>query len=447
MPRMIDGAMDSPTSYGSLTRYFVPLALQAISQSLTYPLVAMVAARGEGGAANIAALAQSGAMFFFLYGFATGLITTGMVYAHTAQGLAAFRRLNSIVTAGIMVAHLLCCLPPVSHVIFGVLMGLPPALERPTAFYFMLIFPLSLIFNIRNPAMIVLFNEKATGLAYAATLGRIALTLVFSAVCCAMGLVGLVWAMIAQTIPMIAEAYAFSWFARPFIRKLPDAGGPVASLTEMFNFTMSFSIGKVLMWFSTYLIGAFAARAAAPELMLPVYYAALGLVNPVSFGASRAQALVIGFDGNRRQKRRILDFTYASGIVLGFFPLLFLLPGVCEWYYVTLQKIPYASIPDVRLTALWLVPLPLVVAVRSYAEGRAAVRRKPLAVMAGQGVYLGLAAAVAFFCLDAGMSGNLIGPVALLVGNIFAAIVIGLAIRTEDPPTAFPRTSTQVDGE
>ena len=40
------------TPYRKFLAYFLPLALQAMAQSLTYPLVAMIASRGPGGAVN-----------------------------------------------------------------------------------------------------------------------------------------------------------------------------------------------------------------------------------------------------------------------------------------------------------------------------------------------------------------------------------------------------------
>ena len=47
----------------TLTRFFVPLAIQAISQALSYPLVAMVASRGTGGPLNVAGLAALNVAF------------------------------------------------------------------------------------------------------------------------------------------------------------------------------------------------------------------------------------------------------------------------------------------------------------------------------------------------------------------------------------------------
>ncbi len=70
---------DSRTT-SQLARFFVPLAVQSSSQGLTYPLVAMVASRGEGGPLNLAGLAQSNTLMFMLGTLGFGLIATGMVY-------------------------------------------------------------------------------------------------------------------------------------------------------------------------------------------------------------------------------------------------------------------------------------------------------------------------------------------------------------------------------
>ena len=77
-----------------LTRFFIPLAVQAASQSLCYPLVAMVASRGPGGPLDLAGLAQSNTVLFFLGIFMISLVPTGMVYAQTREGYRRFYRLT-----------------------------------------------------------------------------------------------------------------------------------------------------------------------------------------------------------------------------------------------------------------------------------------------------------------------------------------------------------------
>ena len=115
-----------PPSPRRLTRFFFPLAIQAASQSLCYPLVAMVATRGPGGTLDLAGLAQSNTVLFFLGMFAISLVPTGMVFARTREGYRQFYRvaLAAGICASAVHAHL--CIPQASHILFARLIALPP---------------------------------------------------------------------------------------------------------------------------------------------------------------------------------------------------------------------------------------------------------------------------------------------------------------------------------
>ena len=61
----------------TLTRFFIPLAIQAASQALSYPLVAMVASRGPGGPLNLAGMAQAFTRFMAGRRDVGGIISAG----------------------------------------------------------------------------------------------------------------------------------------------------------------------------------------------------------------------------------------------------------------------------------------------------------------------------------------------------------------------------------
>src|SRR3989339_1581182 len=113
-------------SYRSLTRFFLPLAFQSISQSTTYPLVAMVASHGPGGAVNYAGLIQSNTVMAILSMLGVGLITTGMVFVKSKKSYDNFCSLNRDIMIAVFFIQLICCIPPISHFIFSRLIGLPP---------------------------------------------------------------------------------------------------------------------------------------------------------------------------------------------------------------------------------------------------------------------------------------------------------------------------------
>jgi len=104
-------------TYRTFTGFFLPLAIQAASQALSYPLVAMVASRGPGGPLNLAGLAQSNTVMFFLGMFAISSVTTGMVYAKTREGYQKFCLMIRVTGLVIIGIQAILCIPAVSCMI------------------------------------------------------------------------------------------------------------------------------------------------------------------------------------------------------------------------------------------------------------------------------------------------------------------------------------------
>ena len=134
-----------------LVKFFVPVAVQAASQALCYPLVAMVASRGDGGPLNLAGMAQSYTVMFFLGMFAISSVTTGMVYAKSRQGYQKFQLVTRMTGLGVITAQAVLCIPVVSHFLFGKLIGLPPEIEQPAHITLMSCIPLQFLFFFRIP--------------------------------------------------------------------------------------------------------------------------------------------------------------------------------------------------------------------------------------------------------------------------------------------------------
>ena len=113
---------------GRATRFYIPMLLQAFSQSLTYPLVGAIASRGIFGVDELTAFTQGQIAMFFIGAIGGGLITTGMVFARTKGGYAAFKRLNAYMMAVLVGIQLLCAMGPLGAWVFGTLFKLPPHL-------------------------------------------------------------------------------------------------------------------------------------------------------------------------------------------------------------------------------------------------------------------------------------------------------------------------------
>jgi hypothetical protein len=434
----------SPT-YRTLTGFYIPLAIQAASQALSYPLVAMVASRGPGGPLNLAGLAQSNTVMFFLGMFAISSVTTGMVYAKTHEGYLKFRLMIRATGLAVIAIQAVLCIPAVSHLVFGRLIGLPPSIEQPAHLTLIFSLPLQFIFFYRIPYFVVMYVGRATTTASMATIARIILTALLSPLFCYLELVGPVWAVVCLTIPVALEALVSGIFAAPFIRSLEPCREKPPSVKEIFMFNIPLSVGGYFLVASAIILAAFIARAPDPDRILPIYYLALGLANPMSFAATRLQTVVITFPPQSLQERRVIRFCLAAGALLGMLPLIFILPGPAEFYYVKLQKLNLADLDLVRMTAVSLVFFPLSVAIRAQSEGLAAWLKKPTTVLTGHGIFLLTIIVAGFTLLMLGIPGQVIGAVGLTLGSLASSATMRLLLmRAKERAFPVGQTTTSL---
>ena len=92
-----------------------------------------------------------------------------MIFGKTSEGYHAHKRISfytGILLTGIQA---IICIPPIAHMILGVIMGLPADMENSAYIALLTGIPLQFIFAQRTPYMTTLFVHKATGRAYAAS--------------------------------------------------------------------------------------------------------------------------------------------------------------------------------------------------------------------------------------------------------------------------------------
>jgi hypothetical protein len=437
--------LQTPVDCKDLTRFFVPLALQATAQAFSHPLVAMVASRGYGGPLNLAGLAQSATVMFFLGIFAIYYMTTGMVFARTRDGYQTFWRVCVWTGICIILVQSLLCIPAVSHVLFGQIIGLPLSIEQPAQITLLAAVPLQFFFFLRIPYQVVLYNGLATGRASLATVGRIVLTALLSWIFCFMGLVGPIWAVVCLTIPVLLEVAISRLLARRYLCRLPAASKSTPRAMEIFFFNLPLSVGGFFLVFSVLVLSAFIARAPDPERILPIFFLAIGLANPVAYAATRIQAVVLTFPPAQPTATSTFRFTLVVGAILGLLPLLFIIPGLIEFYYVALQKLNPTELVLIRVTAISLITFPFAVALRSYSEGLAAWERKPMAVLAGHGVYMVIVITSGFLALVLGVPGYLIGGISLTLASLVSAYIIRVFLTwTHEKHLPVGQTTTAV---
>ena len=408
-------------SPGRAARFYVPLLLQAFSQSLTYPLVGSITSHGPDGVAALTAFSLGQVIQFMIGALGGGLVMTGMVFAKTKEGLASFRRLNALMMAALLSAQALVCVHPIDTFIFERLLNLSPHLAeiaRRTTFFGIV---MQAGFFLRNVPLVVLFNAYASFEANLATAARIALTFAFAVVFPHIGWTGPDWGLWALTVPVLLEWILSEVFAAKYERRLES--GAAASVGTQFRFTVPLALGAGLLAVSPFMTAAFVGRAANPTDMLAIHYVTLGIANPVSFAALRMQAVSIQFPPEWTGDRRLLRFAVVAGLLLGIIPLAFSSPLIGNWYYGGCQNIPPRILGTTRFVSFLYSFICVIHAVRGRVEGLAALRKRPSAVMAGQFAYFGALVVVLAATLPMGLPGWAMAVTAIYIAPVAATVV------------------------
>lgn len=425
---------------GRVTRFYLPLMLQAFSQSLTYPLVAGIVTHGPGGVDALTAFSQGQAVMFMIGAFGGGLVTTGLVFAKTWYGYLSFRRLNALMMGALLAVQCVAAMPPFAGWIFGGLFALPPNLAEMARLTLLFSVVANGGFFLRNVPMVVLFANYDSAKANCATFLRIGVTLACAATFPRIGLVGVGWGLVAFTFGVLVEHVATWAWARPYVARMRRAHSPmpghdkprtgeILSLTlEQFRFTLPLSLGGFLLMLSPLMVAAFVGRSADPADMLAIHYVTLGVANPVAYAAMRMQAVAIQFPPEYSGDRRLLGYAIAAGALLGLVPLLFSTPAVGNWYFGTYQNVPPRILGTARLAVGIYSLICMIQAVRGRIEGLAAKFRRPTAVMAGQIAYTAALIVALATLLPLGVPGWAMAVSAIFVAPVAAAATIYMAL-------------------
>ena len=420
-----------------VTRFYVPLLLQAFSQSLTYPLVAGVVTHGAFGINGLTAFSQGLMIMFMIGALGGGLVTTGMVFARTWYGYVSFRRLNAIMMGVLLTLQCIPAIPPFDRWLFQGFFALSPELAETARTTLLSGVVMNCAFFLRNVPMVVLFNNYESGKANVATILRIAATLACSVVLPRFGMTGSGWGMVALTAGVIVE-YVVTWlYARPYVARLKGtrlearelSGRDLGALVwEQFRFTLPLSLGGFLLMLSPLIIAAFVGRSADSESMLAIHYVTLGVANPVSYAALRMQPVAIQFRPEYPGDRRLLAYAVAAGAALGLIPFAFSLPGLGDWYFGVYQNVPPEILGTVRLAIGIYSFICVIHAVRGRIEGIAAALKRPRAVMVGQIAYTAGLFCTCAVMLPLGCIGWKIAVTAIFVAPVCTTVAVYAAL-------------------
>ena len=419
---------------GRVTRFYVPLLLQAFSQSLSYPLVAGIVTHGADGVDALTAFSQGQMIMFMIGALGIGLVTTGMVFAKTWLGYVTFRRLNAMMMVALIALQCVPALPPLDGWIFQGLFGLPPRLAAISRWTLLYGAVMNAGFFVRNVPLVVLFNNLESGKATMATAVRIVVTLACTIVFPQVGMTGPKWGLLALTLGVWTET-ALTWLAaRPYVAALPNRPsrgeravppvGAASLLLEQFRFTMPLALGGFLLACSPLIVAAFVSRSANAADMLAIHYTTLGVANPVAFAALRMQTVAVKFLPEYPGDTRLLAYAIVAGLLLGIIPLVFSLPIVGDWYYGSFQNVPPRILGTAKLATGIYSLICVIQAVRARIEGIAAARKHPKAVMWGQIAYTSSLFVVCATFLPLGCPGWAIALSAIFIAPVCVTITV-----------------------
>ncbi len=414
--------------------FFIPMAIQGASMSLTYPLVGSVVSHGRLGPDEYAVFAQAQAIMFLVGSVGNGLVTTGMVFARSKTGMRNYFRLTYLLTVIAAVLQLVCCLPPFDRLVLGGLYHLEGDLFAVARNTLLWCIPLNALFFLRTPALATLFVEKNSKLATLATAVRIGLTWAGSVVCVRAGLVGWAWGTALTTLAVFFESSLFHVFARPYIRRLVDTSdNEKASVSYQLRFTIPLSLGGTMITFSAVMVGIFLSLTDNPDLSRSIHYIAMGIVNPLGTAALRMQATTIAFPPKEYGFGRVQGFAVIAGLLLCTVSFVLQIPTLARWYFCGVQNLPPEQMPLAKTVILLVAAIPFVQALRGHADGLAALRRRPNAILSGQVSYLATLVTVFFlFVHFHTVPGYMAGAISIALAQAAAFIVVRLALLSND---------------
>ena len=425
--------------------FYIPLAIQALSQSLTYPLVASIVSHGRLGTDELAAFSQGQSLLSLMGAIGIGLITTGMVFARTKSGMANYGSLVMRIAVVVGALQFIVCMPPFNDFFFSRILGLNNELAGIARWTTFLGIPLQFAFFLRNKHVVRLYNEKRSDLANIATLMRVLVTACLSPVFVALGMTGFFWGAVALTLPVFGEAYLSKLFAKPYMDALTDDSGEIAPISKQFRFTIPLSFGGILMSLSAFMIAVFISRAESPETSLAIHYIIMGVITPLGFAAIRMQSVVIAFPPEVYGKRKVATFAVLAGLMLSSCSLFMQIPQVAQWYFGKIQNLPPEHVALAKNAMLLIGLLPLVQSLRGHADGLAALKRRPNAILSGQAVYLAtMVLSLQALLSTKALTGYLMGAAAIHLAALMALVTVHAGLVWGEFDDKYGTTSNRV---
>jgi len=109
------------------------------------------------------------------------------------------------------------------------------------------------------------------------------------------------------------------------------------------------------------------------------------------------------------------------------------IPSFANWYFIKVQNLDFDGMRYAKYMVLVMAVHPFLQSLRGYIEGLAALRRRPNAILAGQGVFLATMVIALFVFLESKIIPSyMMGGIAILFGIIMTIITIRIGLIWTD---------------
>ncbi|MDR7468431.1 MAG: hypothetical protein QN194_15625 [Armatimonadota bacterium] len=250
---------------------------------------------------------------------------------------------------------------------------------------------------------------------------------------------------VALSTSVVVEALLATWWARPLVRRLPSGGSPGLTLRSVWGFYLPLAATDLMRVISRPVTTAGIARAAAAGPSLSAWPVSHGLVMLVCSGVMAFQEMVVALAGAAPPERRVERFVMVTGAVFTVaLAILAATPALSD-YLTAVVRLP----PDLRPLAIagvrWMVPLPLLLAVRNLLRGILIHRRRTPWVQHAMTAYLVTLAGGLAMGVWGGMTGVVLAAASTVAAQVVEVGVLAVALSlARGLPVGTPASTANV---
>ena len=400
------------------------------------PVANAILSRMPDATVNTAGFLMLMAIAIFIEAPVIDLLSTSTTLATGRTAYHAIRRFTVVIMVGVTIVHAAVTFTPLYFVITRSLLGLPEPVIEALHLPLQLMVPWSALIGWRRHLQGLMIRSGATRpIGVGTTLRVITISSVGFALMHRFGLSGLEVVAIALLASVAVEA-AFMHVAsrstildlehQPDVLPLHRSGETADSLTlrRLWQFHGPLTLSTMVMLTTGPAIGAALARTPDAVMSMAAWQVATSLIWLMRTVTYALPEVVIAQYRGSESRVPLAHFCRTVGLACSGTMLALAVTGVDRWMFDVVMGVR----PEVANSAHWAfvacIPLPALNAAMSYTRGVLTAHRDTMARMWAIGFGVGTMVLTLVFGVLGQWPGILLGPVALLIGQVAEMVVL-----------------------